>query len=579
MSYSEINQTVVFKKEAHTKLLSGASILADAVRSTMGPSGHSVIIDSMQGPPLITKDGVTVARSINLKDRLESMGAELLKEVASKTNELAGDGTSTATVLAHAMLAKGIQMISTGRSSIYIKKGMDVATEEVLEFLKRNSIPVSGRQDIVNVGSISANGDIELGELIADAIEKVGKDGIITIEPAKSVQTSLTVVEGMQIESGFVSPFFITNSDKANCEFENPYVLITSNKISSLSELIPSLEIIAESNRPLLIVADDVEGEALHTLIVNKTKGVINVCAVKAPSYGEHRADILSDLGIVVGGEVIGSTSATSLKSVDKSLFGTCAKVIVTRNNCTFVGDPANKERKEKIHERVDSLRNVLSSDATLDDLRINKYRSRLARLSGGVAVIRVGGSTEVEIMERKDRVEDAVNATMAATQEGIVSGGGTALFYAAQYLKDLIKEGEYENQSEDFIAGVQVIVNTCESPLRTIIDNTGMSPDVIAMQLTSKYIESANPRKLTVEMGSGETKEVEWRPPETFSIQQLFRYGFNAATGEFVNLVSEGIIDPIKVTRHALKHANSVVGLMLTCNAVVVNELPDQIK
>ena len=477
------------------------------------------------------------------------MGAELLKEVASKTNELAGDGTTTATVLGHAMLAKGIQMISTGRSSIHLKKGMDAATAEVLEFLQVNCIPVSGREDIVNVGTISANGDKELGDLIADAIERVGKDGIITIEPAKSVLTSLDVVEGMQIESGFISPFFITNSSKANCELKNPWVLITSNGISSLSELIPVLEEVAESARPLLIVASDVEGEALQTLILNKTKGILDVCAVKAPSYGENRADILQDLATVVGAEVIGATSKESLKTVKKSHLGECARIIVTRNRATFIGDSADLLRKEKVAERVSSLREVLTTDKTLDDLRVSKYRNRLARLSGGVAVIRVGGSTEVEIFEKKDRVEDAVNATMAASQEGIVPGGGTALFYAAQHLKILVKNGNYERTDEDFLAGIKVIIATCESPLRTIIANTGKSADVVAAKLEQKFDESL------------------------LAMQDLFRHGFNAATGEFVNLVTEGIIDPVKVTRHALQHATSVVGLMLTCNAVIVNE------
>lgn len=573
----EIFQTVVFEKDAHDLLLEGATTLANAVKSTMGPSGHSVIIDNYYGPPLITKDGVTVAKSINLKERLPSMGAELLKEVASKTNELAGDGTTTATVLGHSMLENGIRMISTGQSSIHLKNGMDAATEKVLEFLKDNCTDIYGRQDIVNVGTISANGDSDLGNLIADAIEKVGKDGIITIEPAKSVKTTLNVVQGMQIPSGFLSPFFITNNDKANCEFEKPWVLITSNRISSLNELVPVLQMASDSDRPLLIIADDVEGEALHTCIVNKTKGVIKVCAVKAPSYGEHRADILSDLAVVLDTEVIGATSQTSLKNFKEEQFGTCAKVIVNRNSTTFVGDPANVERKEKINTRIDELRNVLTTDTSLDELRINKYRERLARLSGGIAVINVGGSTEVEIKERKDRVEDAVNATTAATQEGIVSGGGTALFYAAQYLKALLRDEAWGEQTESFNAGVKVIINACEAPMRTIVKNTGESPEVVAQHLNKELlsIQADNQtiaRTMTLS-GAAEDEVEEFVNKKKYTyIADSISFGYNAATNKFENLVHEGIIDPVKVTRYALQHATSVVGLMLTCNAVIVN-------
>jgi len=537
-------QKVVFKDQAHSELLTGADVLANAVASTMGPSGHSVIIDNPYGPPSITKDGVTVARSINLKNRLQSMGAELLKEVAAKTNDLAGDGTSTATVLGHALLKEGVKQIATGRSAIYLKKGMEEATRVVVEYLKENSIPVGSREDIVNVGTISANGDREIGELIASAIEKVGKDGIITIEPAKSVQTTLEVVEGMQLSKGFVSPFFVTNAEKSTCELENPYIISTSNKISSLSDLMTILEKVVRSDRPLLIIADDVEGDALHTLIVNKMKGVLKVCAVKAPSYGEHRANILDDLSKVIGGEVFGATSQISLKKAGLEHLGTAKKVIISRASCVIVGDHTNTERKAIIQERITSLRTSLNEDTTLDDLRISKYRERLAKLSGGIAVIKVGGSTEVEIQEKKDRVEDAVNATMAATQEGIVPGGGTALFYASQALKTRLRTGDFGNRHDDVLAGVKIIANVCEYPVRIIVSNTGQSPDVVVDSLQKAY-----------------------------KMDPDFRIGYNAAKGSFNNLIDEGVIDPAKVTRLALKHATSVVGLMLACNCVIVNE------
>ena len=570
-------QTVSFGSEAHAELLKGATILADAVKSTMGPSGHSVIIDMDQGSPLITKDGVTVAKSINLKDRLQSMGAELIKEVASKTNDLAGDGTTTATVLAHTMLQSGIKAVSTGCSSIQLKKGMDIGTETVLQFLKESAIPISGKEDIVNVGTISANGDKELGNLIADAIEKVGQDGIITVEPAKSVQTTLNTVEGLQLDAGYVSPFFVTNSEKANCEFENPYILITANKISSIQEIVPVMEKAINNNRPLIIVADDIEGEALHTLIVNKMKNIIKVCAVKAPSYGEHRSDLLADLATVVGTEVIGATTELKIERLKVENFGSCAKVIVSRGNTIFVGSDKDLTQKARTEQRIDSLRSLLLTDNTLDDARIARYRQRLAKLSGGVAVIRVGGSTEVEIREKKDRVDDAVNATVAATQEGIVPGGGTMLYYAAQYLKEMLKNQQLKSAlSDEAIIGIKVIAEACEAPFRTIIANTGKSPDVFANDMCNRFLNGEQGTRTYVDESN---KIHTWKLPSDFNLpmfqeqKQRLRFGFNASTGEYVNLVQSGIIDPVKVTRYALEHASSVVGLVLTCNAIIVNE------
>lgn len=578
---TEPTQEIVFFPKAHEELLKGATILAKAVASTMGPSGHSVIIDMEVGPPQITKDGVTVARSIKLKDRLQSMGAELLKEVASKTNDLAGDGTTTATVLGHSMLSEGVKMISTNRSSISVKKGMDLATTRVINYLKNKSIPVSSIEDIINVGTISANGDRSIGELLAKAIEKVGKDGIITIEPAKSVQTTLDVVEGTQIDSGYVSPFFITNSEKAICELENPYVLITPNKITSIQDIIGALEGVAKNAKSLLIIADDVEGDALHTLIVNKTKGVLKVCAVKAPSYGEHRSDILSDIQVLVGGTVFGATSDVSIKNATIEHLGTAKKVIVGRGSTTIIGNP-DPEKKQKLEERTNSLRALLE-EGTLDALHTDKTRKRLARLSGGIAVIRVGGSTEVEILEKKDRVEDAVNATIAATQEGIVPGGGTALFYAAQHLKADLKSGELLSLcgDPDVVAGIEMIANVCEAPLRTIVENTGVSPDIVAEKLAQS---NNNHKVFYIDVGNIEPedmisyidavkKEMAHKYDNLDPEVAKFRFGYNAATGKYLDLVHEGIIDPVKVTRYALEHAASVIGLVLTCNSVIVNE------
>jgi len=572
MSNQPPSQRVVFFPKAHEELYKGATVLANAVASTMGPSGHSVIIDMETGPPLITKDGVTVAKSINLKDKLQSMGAELLKEVASKTNDIAGDGTTTATVLGHAIFTEGLKMISTGRSAIDIKKGMDYATDIVIKHLKQTSIPLSSREDIVNVGTISANGDRSIGELLATAIERVGNDGIITVEPAKSVETTLDIVEGMQLDSGYVSPFFITNSERATCELENPYVLMTPNKISSIQDIIGLLEGVLKTSRPLLIIADDVEGEALHTLIVNKTKGVVKVCAIKAPSYGEHRADILSDIQTLTGGTVFNATTDLTLKKANLNHLGSAKKVIIGRNTTTIISD-LDGDRKTALEDRIKALRTSLIEDKTLDALHVDKYRKRLARLSGGVAVIKVGGSTEVEILEKKDRVEDAVNATLAATQEGIVPGGGTALYYAANNLRERIKTIA-SDLTQDELAGMEIIANVCEYPLNTIVSNTGASPDVVKQRLKTSltghkvfYIDTENADVEDL------VSAVRHFKAKTDTYKDERRFGYNAAKGTYGDLVAEGIIDPVKVTRYALEHAVSVIGLTLSCNSVIVNE------
>lgn len=578
-------QQVVEGKSSQQPLLAGARTLAKAVSSTMGPSGHSVIIDNDIGGPTITKDGVTVAKAINLKNRLNSMGAELLKEVAAKTNDLAGDGTTTATVLAYALLKEGHKMINSGRSAIELKKGMDLAWQQVLKFLQSNALPMTSDKDIVNVATISANGDTEIGELIFKAIKEVGTDGLITIQPAKSIQTNLRLAEGIQIDTGFVSPFFITNNDKQICELENPYILVTANKISSLKDILPILEKIDTANRPLLIVADDVEGEALHTLVVNKTKGVIKVCAVKAPGYGEYRADILADLACVIDGVVLGATSELDLKNVTLEDLGSCKKAIINRKSSTLIVDEKDTPARVKTQERINSIRAALQEDKTLDDLRISKFRDRLAKLSGGIAVIEVGGSTEVEILEKKDRVEDAVNATQAAAQEGVVPGGGTALFYASQHIRSMLETGLFHQEpvddpipyyDEDVVAGIQLVANACKAPLETIVHNTGIEPAVIENQLQQNWAEV---KSFFVDLGSVDQAHMEDLIEDIKVMQQdkgpkqKFRYGYNAATQKYGDLVDLGIIDPVKVTRYALAHAISVIGLMLTCDAVVVND------
>ena len=560
---------VSFGQEAHSQLLQGAEILYKAVKSTMGPSGHNVIIDTGVSAPLITKDGVTVAKSIALKDKLPSIGAELIKEVASKTNELAGDGTTTATVLGYSMLQQGIKMIATGRSSISIKKGMELATEKVINWIKENSIPVRNDEDIISVGTISANGDRSIGTLLCEAISKVGQDGIITIEPAKSVQTTLDVVEGMQFDSGFVSPYFVTNQEKLTCELNEPFILITNRKINSLQDILPILEQVANTNKPLLIIGDEIEGEALHTLLVNKMKGVIYSCAVKAPSYGENRIDILSDIALLTGGNVIDSSSAVNLKNLTIKELGKCKRAIISRGTTTLVGE--DNSRKELVSERVEQLRNLLATNPTLDDLKRNNTKKRLAKLAGGIAVIKVGGSTEVEIFEKKDRVEDALNATIAAVQEGILPGGGTALFYASEWLQKEISDNK-EQLTEDELAGAKVIYEACRQPLRVIVENTGKSADVVMNEL--KNLATAQTRLILEDIVGKTNKSIDFVETKVKTISsERIRMGYDASKHVYCDLIEKGIIDPHKVERCALSHACSVIGLLLTTNCVVVTE------
>jgi chaperonin GroEL len=559
-------QEVTFGQEAHNQLLEGAEILYKAVKSTMGPSGHNVIIDNGKTAPLITKDGVTVAKSINLRSKLPSLGAELIKEIASKTNEQAGDGTSTATVLGYAMLKQGIKMTATGRSAIEIKRGMEWATEKVIAWLKEHAIPVRNNEDIINIGTISANGDRSIGVLLSEAISRVGQDGIITIEPAKSVKTSLDVVEGMQFDSGFVSPYFVTNQEKMTAELNDPYILITNKKLSSLQEILPVLELAANANKPLLIIGDEIEGEALHTLIVNKMKGVLFTCAVKAPSYGENRVDVLSDIALVTGGKVFDASSEKSIKNATLSDLGQCKRAIITKSSTTLVGDDAGS-RKDLISERVDQLRTLLAANVGLDDLKRENTKKRLAKLAGGIAVIKVGGSTEVEIFEKKDRVEDALNATIAAVQEGILPGGGTALFYASEWLQ---KEMAGHTMTEDELAGAKVIYEACRQPLRVIVENTGKSSDVVMNQLRSYDSEKLVNLLHDIAGDTNRPENLVEKKAESLLNKRL-RQGYDASRHVYCDLIDQGIIDPHKVERYAIEHACSVVGLLLTTNCVVV--------
>lgn len=468
--------------------------------------------------------------------------------------------TTTATVLAHAMLKEGIKMISTGRDAIYVKKGMDLATKEVINHLKMTCIPVRDNQDIINVGTISANGDRKIGELLAEAIGKVGQDGIITIEPGKSTQTTLEVVEGMQFDGGYLSPYFITNGEKNVAELESPFVLLTNRKISSLSEFLPILEKVADTNRALLVIADEVDGEALHTLVVNKFKGTLMSCAVKAPSYGENRTDILGDIACVVGGNVLDSSSPQALKNLKLEDLGIAKKVIVSRTSTTIVGE-SDEEFKKLVEDRVAGLKSLLTNDKSLDELHVDRYRKRLAKLAGGVALIKVGGSTETEILEKKDRVEDALNATIAAAQEGVVPGGGCALFYASQCVNPAFGT----KLSDDEQAGVQVVLNACKVPLITIVENTGKSSDVVMDKLSEHF-------KIILPSMAGQRD----CPSDKLKAENKYRFGYDAAKGVYGNLVQAGIIDPVKVTRCSLEHATSIVSLMLTCNAVILNDEND---
>jgi chaperonin GroEL len=520
---------VRFSSDARDRMLKGVNVLADAVKVTLGPKGRNVVIDKAFGAPRITKDGVTVAKEIELSDKFENMGAQMVREVASKTNDEAGDGTTTATVLAQAIVREGAKSVAAGMNPMDLKRGIDTAVEAVVADLKKRSKRVKDSSEIAQVGTISANGEADIGKMISDAMQKVGNEGVITVEEAKSLDTELEVVEGMQFDRGYLSPYFITNADKMICEMENPYILLHEKKLSSLQAMLPVLESVVQSTRPLLIVAEDIEGEALATLVVNKLRGGLKVAAVKAPGFGDRRKAMLEDMAILTGGQVISEDLGIKLENVSLDMLGTSKRVSIDKDNTTIV-DGAGK--KGDINARCGQIRQQI--EQTTSDYDREKLQERLAKLAGGVAVIRVGGATEVEVKERKDRVDDALNATRAAVEEGIVPGGGAALVYAVKALDKL------KGANEDQTVGINIVRKALEAPCRQIASNAGADASVVVGKLRDT---------------KGET------------------FGYNAANDEYVDLVKAGIIDPTKVVRTALQDAASVASLLITTEAMVAEK------
>ncbi|WP_347302357.1 chaperonin GroEL [Croceibacterium sp. TMG7-5b_MA50] len=522
---------VKFSRDARERILKGVDTLANAVKVTLGPKGRNVVIDKSFGAPRITKDGVTVAKEIELKDKFENMGAQMLREVASKANDKAGDGTTTATVLAQAIVREGMKSVAAGMNPMDLKRGIDMAVTKVVENLQSRSKVVSGSSEIAQVGIISANGDREVGEKIAEAMEKVGKEGVITVEEAKGLEFELDVVEGMQFDRGYLSPYFVTNAEKMVVELENPYILIHEKKLSSLQSMLPILEAVVQSGRPLLIIAEDIEGEALATLVVNKLRGGLKIAAVKAPGFGDRRKAMLQDISILTAGEMISEDLGIKLETVTLGMLGQAKRVTIDKDNTTIVdgaGDATDiKGRVEQIRAQIET---------TTSDYDREKLQERLAKLAGGVAVIKVGGATEVEVKERKDRVDDALHATRAAVEEGIVPGGGTALLYATKALEGLT------GANEDQTRGIDIIRKAIFAPVRQIAENAGHDGAVVSGNLLRE---------------GDETK------------------GFNAATDTYENLVAAGVIDPTKVVRTALQDASSVAGLLITTEAAI-SEIPE---
>jgi chaperonin GroEL len=521
---------VKFSVDARDRMLRGVDILANAVRVTLGPKGRNVVLDKSFGAPRITKDGVTVAKEIELEDKFENMGAQMVREVASKTSDIAGDGTTTATVLAAAIVREGSKAVAAGMNPMDLKRGIDLAVETVVEELKKNSKKVTSNAEIAQVGTISANGDKEIGDYLAKAMEKVGNEGVITVEEAKSLETELDVVEGMQFDRGYISPYFITNADKMRVEMEDPYILINEKKLSALNELLPLLEAVVQTGKPLLIVAEDVEGEALATLVVNKLRGGLKVAAVKAPGFGDRRKAMLQDIAVLTGGQAISEDLGIKLENVTLAMLGKAKKVMIDKENTTIVNGGG---KKKDIEDRITQIKAQI--EETTSDYDREKLQERLAKLAGGVAVIRVGGATEVEVKERKDRVDDAMHATRAAVEEGVLPGGGVALLRATEALKKV------RTHNEDQKHGVDIVRKALQAPARQIATNAGEDGSVIV----GKILENSN-----------------------------YGFGFDAQAGEYVDLVKKGIIDPTKVVRQALQGASSVAGLLITTEAMVA-ELP----
>jgi chaperonin GroEL len=525
MSAKEIR----FSVDARDRMLRGIDILNNAVKVTLGPKGRNVVLDKSYGAPRITKDGVTVAKEIELEDKFENMGAQLVREVATRSSDQAGDGTTTATVLAHAIVREGAKAVAAGMNPMDLKRGVDLAVEAVVEDLKKNSKKVTSNEEIAQVGTISANGDQEIGRFLADAMKKVGNEGVITIEEAKSLETELEVVEGMQFDRGYVSPYFITNADKMRVEMEDPYIFIYEKKLSGLQELLPLLEAVVQSSKPLVIVAEDIEGEALATLVVNKLRGGLKVAAVKAPGFGDRRKAMLEDIAILTGGQAISDDLGIKLENVTLAMLGRARKVSIDKENTTIVSGAG---KKADIEARIKQMKAQI--EETTSDYDKEKLQERLAKLAGGVAVIRVGGATEIEVKERKDRVDDAMHATRAAVEEGILPGGGVALLRAARVLEKL------KVQNDDQRVGVEIVRKAISAPARQIALNAGEDGSIVVGKILEK---------------------------------DQYGYGFDAQTGEYVNLMSHGIIDPTKVVRAALQGAASVAGLLITTEAMVAEQ------
>jgi chaperonin GroEL len=519
-----------FAVEARGKMLHGIDTLADAVRVTLGPKGRNVVLEKSFGAPRITKDGVTVAKEIELADKFENMGAQMVREVASKTSDLAGDGTTTATVLAQAIVKEGVKAVAAGMNPMDLKRGVDIAVDAVVGDLKNHSKKVTSNEEIAQIGTISANGDAEIGRFLADAMKRVGNEGVITVEEAKSLETELEVVEGMQFDRGYISPYFVTNAEKMRVEMEDPYILIYEKKLSVLQELLPLLEAVVQAGKPLLIIAEDVEGEALATLVVNKLRGGLKVAAVKAPGFGDRRKAMLEDIAILTGGTMVSSDLGTKLENVTINMLGQAKKVMIDKENTTVVSGAG---KQSDIQARISQIKAQI--EETTSDYDREKLQERLAKLAGGVAVIRVGGATEVEVRERKDRVDDALHATRAAVEEGILPGGGVALLRASETLSQI------RSHNDDQKTGVEIVRKALSWPTRQIALNAGEDGSIVV----GKILET-----------------------------DTYGYGFDAQTGEYVDMMSKGIIDPTKVVRAALQDAASVASLLITTEAMVA-ELP----
>jgi len=520
---------VKFGRSARERMLDGVNILADAVKVTLGPKGRNVVIDKSFGAPRITKDGVSVAKEIELEDKFENMGAQMLREVASKTNDIAGDGTTTATVLAQSIVQEGHKAVAAGMNPMDLKRGIDLAVAEVVADLQKKATKINTSEEVAQVGTISANGETEIGSMIAEAMQKVGNEGVITVEEAKTAETELEVVEGMQFDRGYLSPYFVTNPEKMVADLDDPYILLHEKKLSNLQAMLPILESVVQSSRPLLIIAEDVEGEALATLVVNKLRGGLKIAAVKAPGFGDRRKAMLEDIAILTGGQVISEDLGIKLENVTLDMLGTAKKVSITKEETTIVDGAGDKS---DIDGRVNQIKAQI--EETSSDYDREKLQERLAKLAGGVAVIRVGGATEVEVKEKKDRVDDALNATRAAVEEGIVPGGGTALLLSS---KDLKSKGVNEDQE----AGINIVRRALQSPARQIATNAGAEASIVV----GKILE-----------------------------QDSLTFGYNAQTGEYGDLIKMGIVDPVKVVRTALQDAASIAGLLITTEAMIA-EIP----